>query len=428
MLRFAVTRLRTAASAGAQSTGFALQSRKTSLFSPKRLRFYGSNALDVDPVSHQMINYAIDHARSQKSDESYAQGLLVLEQCLSSNLRDGADTSRGMVLLAMSTLLSERGNIDEAIEKLETIQDFSNSSLGVKVAAMEGLVGLNLELGKDDTSSVLADKCLQLFRSSESETENCPDGGVLEARAKAGKGLVELVLGNIESAGSYFGESDDNESFSGNVALSYGQYLHATGKFSLAKLFYQKAIRGVSETRPFVDPFALSTCNMLPEEVLLGATCALGQLEAHGGNFGDAEEILTRALKEAEERFGLHHPKVGIVLTCIALMYRHKAKLERSSSLLIQEGLYRKATDLLKSPPLDSKECKVHRRDITALARGGYADILCVQQNRKGEGEQLRKWAETLWGNGRLSLTEALELSDPSSKVPVIDARISRVL
>lgn len=34
---------------------------------------------------------------------------------------------------------------------------------------------------------------------------------------------------------------------------------------------------------------------------------------------------------------GAHHPKVGVVLTCIALMYRQKAKVERSSSLLIQE-------------------------------------------------------------------------------------------
>ncbi|XP_042511422.1 uncharacterized protein LOC122086574 isoform X2 [Macadamia integrifolia] len=301
MLRFTVIRLRTAVSAGARSSGLALRSQKRSFVFPKPVRFYGTNAPDVDPVSLQMINYALDHARYQKSDESYAQGLLVLEQCLSSNQREGADTSRGIVLLAMSTLLSERGNIHEAIEKLETIQDLSRSSLGVRVAAMEGLVGLNLELGNDDTSSVLADKCLQFFRRS----EYCPDSVVLEARAKANKGLVELLLGNIESAGLYFGGSEDNESCSGNVALSYGEYLHATGKFSLAKLFYQKAIQGVSEAGAFVDPFTLSTCNMLPEEVCLGATCALGQLEAHAGNFGDAEEMLTKALTKAEECFGL---------------------------------------------------------------------------------------------------------------------------
>lgn len=103
-------------------------------------------------------------------------------------------------------------------------------------------------------------------------------------------------------------------------------------------------------------------------------------------NFGNAEEILTRALSKTEELFGLlpqlslvnwvicnyslylskkknyslhylcshfsapicwyasdlfdigsHHSKVGVVLTCIALMFRRKAMEERSSSLLIQE-------------------------------------------------------------------------------------------
>lgn len=34
---------------------------------------------------------------------------------------------------------------------------------------------------------------------------------------------------------------------------------------------------------------------------------------------------------------GSHHPKVGVVLTCIGLMFRWKAMKERSSSLLVQE-------------------------------------------------------------------------------------------
>ena len=59
---------------------------------------------------------------------------------------------------------------------------------------------------------------------------------------------------------------------------------------------------------------------------------------------------------------------------------------------------------------------------------GGYAEILCVQQNRKAEGERMKSWAESAWRNRRLSLAEALDISEPSSMVPVIDARISRVL
>ncbi len=44
-------------------------------------------------------------------DESYGQGLLVLEQCLSTQLSEEgqhAENSMGLVLLAMSTLFSER--------------------------------------------------------------------------------------------------------------------------------------------------------------------------------------------------------------------------------------------------------------------------------------------------------------------------------
>ncbi|KAA8518929.1 hypothetical protein F0562_016297 [Nyssa sinensis] len=104
--------------------------------------------------------------------------------------------------------------------------------------------------------------------------------------------------------------------------------------------------------------------------------------------------------------------------------------MEHSSSLLIQEGLYRRAIDLLKAPPLEAEgaETKVYRRDIVALARGGYAETLCIQQNRKVEGERLKRWAESAWRNRRMSLAEALDISEYSSKVPVIDSRISRVL
>lgn len=59
---------------------------------------------------------------------------------------------------------------------------------------------------------------------------------------------------------------------------------------------------------------------------------------------------------------------------------------------------------------------------------GGYAETLCVQQNRKAEGERMKQWAESVWKNRRFSLAEALELSETSPKVPVIDARICRAL
>ncbi|KAB1220836.1 hypothetical protein CJ030_MR3G023996 [Morella rubra] len=305
---------------------------------PSRWLHDGINGSDANPVALQMINYAVSYARSQKSDESYAQGLLVLEQCLSTQSSEGqnAENSRGLVLLAMATLFSERGNLFEAIGKLQRIEDLKHSSLGVRVAALEALVGLHLELGQDDTSSVIADKCLELVEKDEPKA----GGGnplVLGVRAKAAKGLVELVGGNLQLADPFLRGSGDNEGSIGS-ALSYGELLHASQNFSLAKEVYGKVIQGVSENSDSSELNALAACNMSSDEILLAATCSLGQLEAHMGNFGNAEEILTRALSKTEELFGSHHSKVGVVLTCIALMFRRKAMEERSSSLLIQEG------------------------------------------------------------------------------------------
>ncbi|XP_012441738.1 uncharacterized protein LOC105766706 isoform X2 [Gossypium raimondii] len=398
---------------------------------PLRFLHDGTNSPSSNPVAVQMINYALSHARSQKSDESYAQGMLILEQCLSTQSSESAgqfaQNSIGTVLLAMSNLLYE--SFEEAIEKLHRVQGLTRSSLGVRVAATEALVGLYLQLGQDDTSSVLADKCLDFLHKDDLRS----NGGSKEsliARAKAVKGLVELVTGNLESAESFFHGVQDIEAWNGTAVLSYGEFLHATQQFSLAKELYQNIIEGVPKNEDFSDMNTLAICNMASDEVLLAATFALGQLESHMGNFRAAEEILTKALTKTEEYFGSSHPKVGVVLTCIALMYRNKARQERSSSLLIQEGLYRRAIEFLKAPPLESKgaETKLDRGDILALARGGYAEVLCVQQNRKTEGEKMKTWAEAVWSNRRMSLTDVLDISEPSSKVPVIDVRISRVL
>ncbi|XP_028773003.1 uncharacterized protein LOC114730145 [Neltuma alba] len=436
MIRLAA-KLSTASSAIARTSNLAFisYSKPYLVSSAPRFRLFhnGSDGSLANPVTIQMINYALSHARSQKTAESYAQGLLVLEQCLSTlscERKDPSDeNSRGMVLLAMSTLLSERGDSDDAIEKLRSVQQLTSSFLGVRVAAFEALVGLHLELGQDDKSSVLADKCLELMEKHEAGCDG-KDFETLTTRAKSVKGFVELVNGNLESAEAFFQGPPDVRLCNGSVALSYGEFVHAKQNFSLAKEVYQKVIDGGSENKDFGNPFLLAAGNMNSEGLMLGAMCALGQLESHMGNFGDAEELLTTALTKAEESFGSHHPKIGVVLSCIALMFRRKAVLERSSSLLIQEGLYRRAIELLKAPPLETEGAvtSMDRGDIVALARGGYGDVLSVQENRKVQGEKMKSWAEAIWKNRRLSLAEALEISDSSSKVPIIDVRISRII
>jgi hypothetical protein len=56
-----------------------------------------------------------------------------------------------------------------------------------------------------------------------------------------------------------------------------------------------------------------------------------------------------------------------VILTAVALMYGNKAKQERSSSILIQEGLYRKALELMKAPPLDSKGTYRHLSTLQVI-------------------------------------------------------------
>lgn len=413
------------------SSRFSLLSPPSSswLASPWRSLHVGIDRPNGSPVARLMINYALSHARSQKSDESYAQGLLVLEQCLSAQSSEGqdADNSRGVVLLAMSTLFAERGDIHDAIDKLQRIEDLTYCSLDIRVAALEALAGLHLELDLDDSSSAIADKCLQLFENSELADDG--NSEVLRARVKAIKGLVELVKNNLDAAESLFEGFQTIERCAGSAAFAYGEFLVASQNFSSAKEVYQRVIEVGSEVKDSSEQCPLAGGNMSPMDVLVAATCALGQLEGNLGNFAEAEDLLTTALTKTEEYFGSHHPKVGVVLTCIALMFRHKATKEHSSSLLIQEGLYRRAMDLMKvSPKGTGEQLKVDRRDIAIIAGGAYAKILDVQKNRKAEGQMMKNWAELAWRNRRISLKEVLDIGQPPSKVPVIDTRICRLI
>ncbi|MQM15803.1 hypothetical protein Taro_048751 [Colocasia esculenta] len=410
MFRSAVRRAATMAAAALSSPREALLPRVPFRLPPptaatRTLRFYGAAGFD-DPqpqqqqhgrqqIAEQVIQYAVGLVRHQKSEDAYAQALLVLSQGLF-NLQTGDDDdAAGMYLIAISTLHYERGELIEAMEKLQMIHQLEHCSLGAKVAAWEGLMGLSLEAGEDAASMVLADECLQFLRIRREENE--PTSNILHFRGTAMRGLADLVGGDVKSAELNFGECEDCESMEGkyrcgNLALSCGEFLHATGNLSLAKDFYERALK-ISEARDGSKFSSLTAANMVPDEVSLGATCALGQLLMHSGyavpivlynpyffrEFQGAEDYLTKALNKAEANFGLldvgsNHPKVGAVLTCIAMMYGHKAKREHSSSLLIQEGLYRRAMDYLKAPALVDADAGVNMqvpgREIIALAKG----------------------------------------------------------
>lgn len=421
MIHAAFKCARAAAAATLRGRAIPVRSSLVRYSTPLRLIHGEISVPNANHVAIQMVNYALSHARSQRSDETYAQGMLVLEQCLGNQASDdqASQDSKATVLIAMSDLLYESGKSSEAIERLKQVMSLTLSSLAIRVVAVEALVGLLIQSGQDDASLSVADEFLELVK--ERGHENLQD---VAETAKTIKGLAELVKGSIESAEPLFGGLENHEICKGNVALSYGEFLHATGNFEMAKEMYQKAIQGVKDTKE-----SMSSCNMNLKAVSLAATFALGQLESHIGNFGDAEETLTSALTSAEEHYGHNHPKVGVILTGVALMYRNKAKQERSSSIMIQEGLFRRALDLMKAPPLDSEGItNMETQEVMALARGGYAELLLVQENRRSEGEKMKTWAESAWRNRRVSLAEALTPSEPLDKVGIIDARTTRVL
>nr|GMC69342.1 putative tetratricopeptide repeat (TPR)-like superfamily protein [Ipomoea batatas] len=212
----------------------------------------------------------------------------------------------------------------------------------------------------DDASSVIVNVCLRLLETIKIELGSAGFWGFGRSFERALKGLVELVRGDIKSAASFFPEVRDGD------------------------------------------------CSSLMYWINLLAIAALSLWRIPSPNFDKAEKMLTEALVKAGENF---------------------------------LGLYRRAIELLKAPPLETevvwdrgyKRCirneifelcdlclqvlkeKACRRDIIALARGGYAETLCLQQNRKAEGERIKLWAESAWKNPRLSLAEALEPPSESS-------------
>ncbi|QCE11761.1 hypothetical protein DEO72_LG10g2998 [Vigna unguiculata] len=359
----------------------------------------------VVPDAINMINYALNQWRRERSLGAYRMGLTVLKHCISSELTEGRESkrenSKGMAMLAMSTMLYERGEYTEAIEKLDDVQELTNSYLGVRVAALETQAGLYLEMGQDDLASAVADKCMEVVQNQRQSKDFEFQRKDFEAhfiRAKALKGLIELVNGNVDSAEDFFDEPLDEKYWDGTAGLSYAEFLHKKQNYSLAKEVYRSVILGAVQVRRAGNPY-LGAGNMSVNELIVGSICALGQLEAVMGNFSWAEYELGRALTEAEEAYGGDFPVPFV--------------LPQHLSLSLIMGLYRKVMDILKVPSEETKTEGaapfVDRSDIAALARGAYAEVLSVQEKRKGEGEEMKNLAESLWKHRKMSLADALD-------------------
>ncbi|TKW26939.1 hypothetical protein SEVIR_3G223800v4 [Setaria viridis] len=324
---------------------------------------------DTQPerVAAEMVRYALGGAVHRSSPE---EAMRILEQG-ASNLQGGGEGSAeavGLLMLAMSTLLYRSGRRQDAMEKLKATQQVAPSA-AFRVAAWEALMGLHMEAGQEISNSVSPNDSVDLSIKDDSQWS---DQDHLKFRVNAIKGLIALLNGETESAQLF---TDGCKDFAGgkhqteSAAFSYGEYLHCVGDFPMATQVYESVLEAARMED--MSGNLLAAGNMVPEEVSLGATCSYGQLLSHSGKFGEAEDYLTRALQKAQEQFGSNHPKVGIVLTCVARMYKLLAMSEGSSSIMVQEGLYRKALEVLKAPAINSEETSKHMdwRDIISLAR-----------------------------------------------------------
>ncbi|KAG8085792.1 hypothetical protein GUJ93_ZPchr0010g10370 [Zizania palustris] len=296
-------------------------------------RHYAASAGGTQPesVAAEMVRYALGGDRPRSSPE---EAMRILEQG-ASNLQGGGEGSAeavGMIMLAMSTLLYRSGRRQDAMEKLKATQQVAPSA-AFRVAAWEATMGLSMEAYQDINTSVSPDDLVDL--SIKDDNMKWSNQDHLKSRVNAIKGLIALINGETESALFFDGYKDPfagvGNEHTENAVLSYGEYLHCVGDYPLATQM----------------------------------------------KFSEAEDYLTRALKKAEEQFGV-------------------------SRLM-------------------------DWRDIISLARGEYAELLLVQSNRKAEGERMKEWAEDAWRNRRLSLAQALEFSRPS-KLTVVDTRIGRVI
>jgi hypothetical protein len=112
------------------------------------------------------------------------------------------------------------------------------------------------------------------------------DQGHLKCRVNAIKGLIALLNGETESAQLFFDGCKDlcagvGNKQTENAVLSYCEYLHCVGDFPLATQMYERVLEAL--TMEDMSGNFLATCNMVPEEVSLGATCSYGQLLSHSG-------------------------------------------------------------------------------------------------------------------------------------------------
>ncbi|KAG0627345.1 hypothetical protein M758_2G193400 [Ceratodon purpureus] len=362
---------------------------------------------DPDTIATEMIKYAA----SCRSVETYhAEAVRVLEQGRLYLLSEGssAATAHGRVLLTLATFYVDRAKFTDAVDALQGASDLEPAGLGVRVAALEALAGLCLRLHQEEPALKFAHSS-GLLVTAAGDAVPTDELKELQFRSKAVAALAALVCARcgavdtrlFEDVPTWLGENSRRTAGVAAAMFSLAQCAHVGGYFKIAGELYGRTIAIIRNSKDAASEGTLASVAMAPDEVHVGALAGLGQLASHIGKFDEAEGKITEALTLAEKINGDKHPRVGVILACLADVY---ARRERGTGdNIIPEGLYRRCLEYLGSPSIDVPDTgkQVDFVDIMALSRARYAEIISKSLNRGEEADKLQKWASKMWKGPR---------------------------
>ncbi|KAI5075342.1 hypothetical protein GOP47_0009418 [Adiantum capillus-veneris] len=384
----------------------------------------------------------IKYAKSLKSEEpSYSEAMRILQQglsFLSATDNSSSHMAFGRLQLSLATIHAKMSNFEAAADCLKELLNSNSAPLITKGAALEALTALCLQLHQDKVAMDYALDFGRLWEKEGALSVDSEDSRDIKYEALALRRLAEMP-NPTESSDKEVVVSTDAENVSAAAVLALAQFHHVQGNFSAAKELYEKAVIN-SKKEVESSEFSLSAMSMVPEAVHVGAVAGLGQLLTVTGDFEEAEQHLTHALKETEKNKGEKDPQVGVILACIGSLYEQRGAAQGSNEMLITEGMYKSALDLMKTPPLNNvKEQGWRLAEIVALTRARLGVALAPAQYRRSEVQKLRDWVEATWKNSRplpelgylnrLLAGESKDevMKESKGKSSVVDVRLERV-
>lgn len=406
---------------------------------PARLISYIVPPTAEEATAMDMIKYA----KSLKSEEpSYSEAVRILQQGLSF-LSKAENPSSHMAFerlqLNLATIHANLSNFEAAIDCLKEVLNSNSAPLLTKGAALEALTALSLQMHQDKAAMDYAVDFGNLWEKEGARSVGAEHSRDIKYEVLALRRLAEMP--NHSEPSDIQGPSPhDLENVSGASVLALAQFHHVQGNFAAAKDLYEKAL--ISSRKELESgEFSLSAISMVPEAVHVGAMTGLGQLLTVTGSFEEAEQHLTEALKETEKKKGEKHPQVGVILACVGNLYEQRGAAQGSSEMLLTEGMYKSALDLMKAPPLDSAARDQSGRlvEVVTLTRAHLGGLLAPAAHRCSEVEKLKNWVEASWKLSR-PLPELLHLKrliageskeevvkESKGKTSFVDVRLERV-